>query len=177
MAKTIFSKRLWILASLALIIILQSTNAFARDMGRERPREAIKAGHQTYHYRDGRFYKPGWLWFEIALVRPPIGVVVTFLPFGHRTVVIGGLTYYYYDNIYYQACPLGYVVVPVPVESQNVIATQNLSGEKVAVNIPNSNGSYTTIILVKQKDGYIGPQGEYYPGNPTIEQLRALYAK
>jgi hypothetical protein len=177
MAKTNFSKRLWIVAGFALVMVLQSTNAFARDRGRQRPHEVTKVGHQRYNYHDGRFYKPGWFWFEIALVHPPMGAVVTFLPFGHSSVVIGGLRYYHHNNIYYKACPSGYVVVPMPVANQNVIAGQNLSGEKVAVNIPNSNGSYTTITLVRQKDGFIGPQGEYYPGNPTIEQLKALYAK
>ena len=177
MNKKYFAKRLWIVAGLGLVMVLQSTNAFARDRGKERSREVITVGHQRYFYHDGRFFKPGWFWFDIALFHPPIGAVVTFLPFGFRTVVIGGLTYYHFNNIYYRACPSGYVVVPMPGVSQNVIATQNLSGEKVPINIPNSNGSYTTIMLVKQGDGYLGPQGEYYSDNPTIEQLKTLYGK
>ena len=26
-------------------------------------------------------------------------------------------------------------------------------------------------------DGFVGPQGEYYPGHPTVEQLKILYGK
>jgi hypothetical protein len=181
MHKKDFAKRLGIVVGLSLIMVLPSTNAFARDRdgGRDRgrSREVVFVGHQRYSYHDGRFYKPSWFWFDIAIVRPPLGAVVSFLPFGHRSVVIGGLTYYQYDNIYYQACPAGYVVVPEPAVSQNVIVAQNLSGEKVSINIPNSNGSYTTIILLKRGGGYLGPQGEYYPGNPTVEQLKSLYGK
>jgi hypothetical protein len=47
----------------------------------------------------------------------------------------------------------------------------------VTVNVPNTNGSFTPVTLIKQKDGYIGPQGEYYPGNPTVDQLKVLYGK
>jgi hypothetical protein len=54
---------------------------------------------------------------------------------------------------------------------------QVLSGEALTVNVPNTNGSYTPVTLIKQKDGYIGPQGEYYPGHPTVTQLRVLYGK
>ena len=164
-------------------MVLQSTNAFARDRGdrddrgKARPREVITVGHQRYSYHDGRFYRPSLFSFEIAVAIPPLGAVVHFLPFGYRRLIIGGSTYYYYDNIYYRTCPTGYVVVSEPVVSQNVIAMQNLSGARVPINIPNSNGSYTTIILIKQGGGYLGPQGEYYPGNPTLEQLKSLYGK
>ncbi|MFH1281962.1 MAG: DUF6515 family protein [Candidatus Omnitrophota bacterium] len=181
MDKKYFSKRLGIAVVLGLVMVLQSTNAFARDNNRGRPkaREVIAAGQKRYSHQESRFYRPGWFRFDIVLgfAHPPLGAVVAFLPFGHGSVVIGGLTYYHHGNNYYRACPLGYVVVPQPQVSQHIIARQNLSGEKVSVNIPNSNGSYTTIVLLKQKDGYAGPQGEYYPGQPTIEQLKVLYGK
>jgi hypothetical protein len=185
MDKKDFAKRLWIVAGLGLVVVLQSTNAFARDEDRgrgrererERSREVVTVGHQRYSYHDGRFYKPSWFWFDIALFHPPLGAVVSFLPSGYVSLVIGGSRYYHANNIYYRACPSGYVVVPAPEVNQNVISGQNLSGEKVSINILNSNGSYTTVILVKQKGGYVGPQGEFYPGNPTVEQLKSLYGK
>ena len=177
MNKNYFSKRLWITAGLGLVLVLQSTNAFARDGNRERSREVVTLGHQRYSYHDGRFYKPGFFQFEIALGIAPLGAVVHFLPSGYRSLVIGRSTYYHYNNIYYQACPSGYVVVPEPQVSQNVIAVQNLSGERIPINILNSNGSYTTVMLLKRGGGYLGPQGEYYPGNPTVGQLKSLYGK
>ena len=47
----------------------------------------------------------------------------------------------------------------------------------LVINIPNNNGSYTAITLIKRGNGYVGPQGEFYPGKPTVEQLRALYGR
>jgi hypothetical protein len=43
------------------------------------------------------------------------------------------------------------------------------------VNVPNSKNGFTPVKLVKQGNGYIGPQGEFYPGHPTVDQLKALY--
>jgi len=176
-------KQLWIAAALVLVMFLQSTNVFAGEKrgGWSNPlpsrHEVIVVRGKKYHYNEGRFYRPWFFGFGFTVAIPPIGAIVNILPFGHRTIIVAGATYYCYDDVYYMLCPSGYVVVPAPIVSQQVIATQNLTGEKIPISIPNSNGSYTTIILVKQGDGYVGPQGEYYPGNPTMGQLKSLYGK
>jgi hypothetical protein len=92
-----------------------------------------------------------------------------------------GVTYYYYNDIYYAGCPSGYVVVPAPVVEHRVVyvsagsAVQTASGTTVTINVPRANGGYEPVTLVQERDGYRGPQGEYYPGRPTVEQLRVLY--
>jgi len=173
MGKKIFAKNIWLILILSLIFVLPSTNAFARGRESRSHREVVVVGHQRYHYRDGRFYRPGWFGFEFAIFAPPVGAIVTFLPVGHRTIIVAGTPYYYYDNVYYRTCPSGYVVVPEPVINPNVMP----SGQTVTINVPNSNGSFTPVTLVKHNNGYIGPQGEYYSGNPAIDQLKALYGK
>jgi len=45
----------------------------------------------------------------------------------------------------------------------------------VTVNITNSNGSITPVVLRKQGVGYIGPRGEYYNALPTPDQLKLIY--
>lgn len=45
----------------------------------------------------------------------------------------------------------------------------------VTVNITNSNGSITPVVLKKQGVGYVGPRGEYYNNLPTPEQLKPVY--
>jgi hypothetical protein len=109
---------------------------------------------------------------------------VTTIPLGHRTVIVGGATYYYYDNVYYQGYPSGYVVVPAPVAVAPAVVAPAVvtpavlpSAETLTINVPNYNGSYTPVTLVRRGNGYVGPQGEYYPGNPTVEQLKVLYGK
>ncbi len=183
--------KVWLAGVLSVIILLCSVNAFAADRGghsgaragreqnfKGRPHEVVNMGHNRYHYRNGRFFRVGWFGLEIAVVTPPMGAVITVLPFGHRIVVVNGATYYSYNNIYYQPCPMGYVVIPQPLERTVVLAENRvLASGNVTINVPNVNGSYTSIMLVKKDNGYIGPQGEYYPEHPTIEQLKALYGR
>jgi hypothetical protein len=188
MNKTIISRKFWLILYLSLIIFTQSTDAFARPGmggpdGPHRGPEDISMGHERYRYHDGRFYRPIFFGlFEVLVDVPPVGAIVTVLPVGHKVMVAEGVTYYYYDNVYYTVSPNGYIVVPAPAVKSNItvvspIQLQKVSDETTMVNIPNSNGSYTPVTLVKQKDGYIGPQGEYYPGHPTVDQLRVLYGK
>lgn len=170
MKKLIPKSKIWLVMALCLLCALPYSEAFAwgTSKGSRSRQEVVVVKQHKYHYRDGRFYRPGWFGFSLAVVIPPMGAVVTYIPAGHRRVIVGGITYFYYDNIYYKACPSGYIVVQEPVIKEK-------PGETVSINIPNSNGSFTVVTLVKQKDGYIGPQGEYYPGRPTVEQLKVLY--
>jgi len=177
-----FNRKFGLAFAFCLIFVSSFTNVFA--WGERGPHEEMRGGHESYHYRDGRFYRPGWFGlFEFSVVVPPVGAVVTELPVGHRVIVVGDRRYYYYDDVYYVAAPEGYIVVQEPVVSTKVVAVKSVvtstsskaSGETAVVNVPNSNGSFTPVKMIKYNDGYIGPQGEYYPGHPTVAQLKVLY--
>jgi len=43
------------------------------------------------------------------------------------------------------------------------------------VNIPNGRGGYTAIVIRRSGNGFIGPQGEYYPEFPRVFQLKIIY--
>ncbi len=149
-----------------------------------------RGGHGHYYYHGGHWYRSGWLWGSLA-TGLAIGAIVATLPPHHRTVYVNGAPYYYDDGFYYRPGPTGYVVIPppatttivtVPAATTTVIApvvTQPrvIAGETTVINIPNANGGYTPVTLTKYKTGYIGPQGEYYEGHPTVEQLRVLYGE
>lgn len=170
MMKKILQHKLWIALLVCSVSLLPLSEALARD--RRGRRETIHVDNRRYHYYGGRFYQPSWFGFDIALRIPSIGTVISTLPFGYRTVVVGGDTYYNYDNIYYRSYPnKGYVVVQQP-----TVVTQ-FEYNTVVVNVPDTNGGYTAVTLMRHGDGYVGPQGEYYPGNPTVEQLKALYGR
>jgi len=152
--------------------------------------------HGHYHYRGGRWDDSGWFWggFATALT---IGTIIATLPPRYETVYVGGAPYYYYDSVYYRPYSTGYIVVPAPTAAPAVVAPvftavvtapaattvpvvtqpKTVSNETAVINIPNANGGYTPVILTKYKTGYIGPQGEYYDGHPTVAQLRVLYGK
>jgi hypothetical protein len=173
---------------LSFLLIAPSVKALARDdrgrsdRGRGGSREEVFVGHDRYHYRDGRFYRPGWFGFEFLLGAPPLGVIVSSIPVDRRTIFVGGTTYYNYNDIYYVQNPGGYMVVAPPVVSAPVMAAPPViltptPQESLTINIPNSNGSFTPVIVTRKGSGYVGPQGEYYPEHPSVEQLKALYGK
>jgi phage tail tape-measure protein len=56
-------------------------------------------------------------------------------------------------------------------EIQNVRAESNTT----VVNIANSNGSVTPVILRRQGNMWVGPKGEQYMSVPTPEQLKPVY--
>ncbi|MFT3819206.1 MAG: DUF6515 family protein [Rubrivivax sp.] len=88
-----------------------------------RPPAPVWWGGVGYRYWDGVWATPGsrgWV-----TVRPPIGIVIHDLPSWRTALVIGGLTYYYVNGIYYR--PLvssdGYEVVAAPVAQPDVVTT------------------------------------------------------
>jgi len=55
--------------------------------------------------------------------------------------------------------------------------TTTYSGDAVTVNVPNSSGGLTAVVLKRSGNGYVGPQGEYYDQVPSRAQLQAMYGK
>jgi hypothetical protein len=106
--------------------------------------------------------------------------------YGYPGVVVAGYPYYY-DGVYYSDYPGGSVVAVTEqgVSSGAVAPSQTapplpavpkkLDGDTAVINIPSAGGKITSVKLTKYADGYIGPQGEYYAGHPTVAQLRVLY--
>jgi len=47
----------------------------------------------------------------------------------------------------------------------------------VVVKLYNTDGSSTNVVLERAGKGFIGPQGEYYPELPRMEQLKVMYGK
>jgi hypothetical protein len=190
-----FLKKLWLIAAVSLLLGTASIKAFAYDRdghgGRGRHEVTVFRG-ERYHYHEGRFYRPSLFGFSFDLVIPPVGAVVSYLPYGRRTIIVGGIAYYEYDNVYYQPCPAGYVVVQEPVMtneyiSPNVVyvptpavaapAQPPSQRETVTINVPTSNRGSIAITLVRYPNGFVGPQGEFYPSLPTAEELRIRYGK
>lgn len=60
-----------------------------------------------------------------------------------------------------------------PQAEPRVIAQPN----DTVVNVPNSDGRFTSVILTKHEKGYVGPNGEHYTDHPSSAQLKALYGR
>ena len=148
-------------------------------------------GGSRHYYSGGSWYRHGWFGLDIAVSALAVGALIDSLPPRYSTVVVAGVPYYYSNNYYYQPYPYGgYIVVPPPVLAQPVMAMpqsapaafpmaqpQPQTQEESTINIPNTGGGYTAVMLKKAGAGYVGPQGEYYSDNPTVEQLKVLYGK
>ena len=174
---------------LALALALPCSDAFAQRHGGG---GRGWGGGSRHYYSGGSWYRHGWLGFDIAVSALAIGALIDSLPPRYSTVVVEGVPYYYYDNYYYRPYTNGgYIVVPPPVLTQPAVVmsqpaqfvagpiaqTQPQTQEESTINIPNARGGYTAVTLKKAGTGYVGPQGEYYSDNPTVEQLKVLYGK
>ena len=159
-----------------LMLTLFCPAVFAREDDRGGNRGSSRGDSRGYdrgrshYYRDGRWYERGWFGFSFVVSALAIGAFIDSLPPRHTTVVVEGTPYYHDDSYYYRQLPQGgYVVVPEPVIVQSQIP------ETSTVNIPNSRGGYTSVTLRRSGNGFVGPQGEYYPNFPSVEQLRTMY--
>jgi hypothetical protein len=149
--------------------------------------------HGFYGHHGYGFYRPYYWGLNFAVTAPSIGAVVSYMPEGYTTFVINGIRYYSCDGYYFRSCPSGYVVVPAPQATSAGSTAPSQPAAKpsseeaapqtkattdnsvVTINIPNSGGGFTPVKLTKYKDGYKGPQGEFYQGHPTVDELKALY--
>ena len=55
------------------------------------------------------------------------------------------------------------------------IRAVNEQATTTVINVQNSNGSYTPVVLRKVGNQYVGPRGEYYNALPTEDQLKKPY--
>ena len=142
-------------------VLLMSSNAFA-DGGRYRAQP------------HGAWGPSFWCNFSVPL---PFGTVVGRLPDQYRTVHVDHDDYYYGYHHWYRHCDDGYIIVEEPVREEVVVVDKSgqHDGDTSVVNIPNADGSFTPVKLVKRRDGYLGPQGEFYKEHPTVAELKTLY--
>jgi len=130
----------------------------------------VRVGWHNYYYYDGLYYTN--VGGDYVLVSPPVGAYVAVIPSDFQPVIINGRTYYTDNGVYYILTRHhGYKVVVAP-----VVYAQPVQ-DSFPVNIPNNSGGYTTVVIKKSGNGFVGPQGEFYPQFPSVAQLKAMYSK
>ncbi len=121
-------------------------------------------------------------YFYSAPYYPPEEEVLVSQPV-YQPVVVNGVTYYLNNGVYYAYNGYGYQAIAPPVtviQPPPVIASAGTTGETAGsftINIPNNKGGYTAVTLKRSGNGYIGPQGEFYPEFPKVSQLQVIYGK
>jgi hypothetical protein len=141
---------------------------------------SIVIGGGRFYYGEGHFYRRH-SHREYVVVPAPIGATIYSLPGGCSRVVIRGVPYYMYEGVYYRQYGRGYRVVESPIENEGpelaIAAASTKPQDSFTINIPNANSGYTAVTLKRSGNGFVGPQGEYYPEFPQVEQLRTIYGK
>ena len=193
-----FISKLLVIGCLGVAVLVQSTDADARFKKRNYPRHLhyskskfervlpgrfvkIALGGLSYYYVNGIFYQKRDRGYVV--VAAPRGAVVSKIPHGHKVIVDNGKRYYPFKGVYWRRTPAGYIVVSNP--TTIALGTPQTSSRKMSkyrgksfvINIPNFDGSYTTVALTSSGRGFTGPQGEYYPEFPRVDQLKAMYGK
>lgn len=192
MEKQIFKNQLWLISILCFTFTMPSIQVLAQHHGSSHGGGGYHNSWGYHHPRGYHWYRGSW-WLGDAIVEGlVVGATLSSLPPSYRMVYVGRTPYYYDGIYYYRPYYSGYVVVadptispvlvnqPVVVQSSPVttnIQPQSQTSETVTINVPNSKGGFTPVVLTKYSDGYLGPQGEFYSGNPTVEQLKVLYGK
>jgi len=163
---------------------------------RELPRDVFRLTHcgLEYFYFEGLFYR--FRDDRYIVVEAPVGAVVAAIP-TCQPVIIDGLAYYMINGNTYIATSTGYIVasppavVPAPAPAPVAVAqppavpvapppppAQPVASDNTfTVNIPNARGTFTPVTVTRSGSGFIGPQGEFYPEFPRVEQLKVMYGK
>lgn len=171
MARNMLKNKFLVAAILLVLCTVFSTPAFAWQGRARNYREASRHNEAqrgfARHGDDNRaeLHGDGWFWGGIALSALAVGAIIASLPRQHETV--------YVDSTPAVAEPVMIAQAPSTV----VVQPQWSSAEAVVINVPNVQGGYTPVVLTRRGNGYVGPQGEYYSGNPTVEQLKTLYGQ
>ncbi len=139
-------------------------------------RSAQEAHRDQGIHREHPYYRPAQV-FSYVNIAPPveystgapsIGAFVNGLPAGYLSVTINGALYAVYQGVFYEQVSFGYQAVD--------ISTLVFNGP-FSFGILNSGGVYIQIPMKAVGNGFIGPQGEFYPQFPPIRQLRAMYVR
>jgi len=84
------------------------------------PRPSLPKNYTPVSYNNANYYTHRGVFYQntpkgYAVVRPPAGIRVASLPLGFARVILDGILYYRYNDIYYRSAnDGGYVVVTTP---------------------------------------------------------------
>ncbi len=173
--------QLFFVFSTLILLVTQPTASYADWHGHER-------GHGHSSFRFDLSLWPDRYYYERTYYVQPDYVFVS--PASYQPVMVNGVTYYVNNGAYYLYTGYGYQAVASPVAVAQPIVVQQApqtvvtatpaavgTDDSFTINIPNDKGGYTAVLLKRSGVGFVGPQGEFYPQFPKVEQLKAMYGK
>jgi hypothetical protein len=106
-----------------------------------RDRRVVVHGGSRYYFSGGVWYRPQGLSF--AIVVPPVGLFVPFLPPYYATIWLRGVPYYYANEIYYAHQGDGYVIVPRRSRCSSIPARVRANSSRRMIVMPATAGLWT----------------------------------
>jgi len=141
-------------------------------------------GHEHPYIGVGFSVWPDTYYYDAPYYPPSDDVLIS--SFVYQPVIINGTTYYLNDGVYYiyngysyqpVSPPVTIIQPPGPSLAGPTVLAPIVTTDSFTINIPNDKGGYTAVTLKKSGNGYVGPQGEFYPNFPTVYQLKIIYGK
>lgn len=178
------------LCSVLLAVTLAGSVTMAGDRGRSRcnDRDDHGGSGRSYHgyYDSGRHYgysrnSHGELVFGLLGIGMAAAIISTI---NHPTVYVEPppvvvqqprVVYVERPPVVVEQPRIVYVENPQVIQQPVVVQVDPPKPETVTINIQNSNGSFTPVILHPAGSQWVGPRGEYYDSLPTVKQLRPVY--
>ncbi len=160
------------------LLIIQPTLSYAWH-GHSRTSVSFNFGVWPDRYYYAPYYYPYYYPYDYPYYtyyrEPYYSAPVAVVSSSYQPVVVNGATYYVNNGVYYIYTQYGYQAVASPVGPPVSAGTD--TADSFTINVPNDKGGYTTVVLKRSGNGYIGPQGEYYPEFPKVSKLQVMYGK
>jgi hypothetical protein len=93
------------------------------------------------------------------------------------TFIYKGTPYFYYNGVYFMRVGNVFAATTPPFtgySNPDAAYAQGQATDTVTCNVPAGEG-FVPVKLVKLDKGYVGPQGEFYPAEPTVDELKSIY--
>lgn len=92
----------------------------------------LPAARLDLAFGPGHYFFHAGVWYQhrgpgFVVVGPPIGIFLPILPPDYATLWIGGIPYYYANDVYYAPVPNGYQVVQAPADASIAPSTTSSS--------------------------------------------------
>jgi hypothetical protein len=171
---------------LSLLVVVRPTSSYAYWHGHGRTFVDVNLGvwPGSYYYGGPYYYPYDYPYYANPYYYPSSAVLVS--SSSYQPVVVNGVTYYVNNGVYYIYTQSGYQAVATPVgvtapviqpAAVTTVPVSTDTDDAFTINIPNSKGGYTAVLLKKSGNGFVGPQGEFYSEFPKVSQLQMMYGK
>ena len=147
-------------------------NDHSGNSSKEGDRHARGFRDHDSHHRSSSGYRRDWNQGYIFIGPPWLR---------DTTFIYEGTPYFYYDGIYFTRVGNVFAATTPSFTGYNnpgAAYTGDLpcqeATDTITIDVPAGEG-HVPVKLVRHENGYVGPNGEFYPTEPTVDELKPIY--